>query len=395
MRILVVQESDWIERNPHQQHHLFDRLSARGHEVRVIDYPIDWRKEEGGSILNPRRVYLGVQKVREDAGVDVIRPAHLRVPVLDYLSIPFTHGREIRRQIREFRPDLVVGFGLINSFIASIEAGRQGIPFVYYLIDVLYTLIPERAFQGLGKLLMRKTIERSDLVLTINRKLDQLAAELGARRTEVIDAGIDLAEFDPDLDGSRIRERYGVGDDDILLFFMGFLYNFSGLRELAAAMAERRGEYPNIKLMVVGDGDAYEDLKGIRDDNNLDSLILTGRQPYSEIPEFVAASDICILPAHIDEEIMQDIVPIKLYEYLAMAKPVIATRLPGIYMEFGEGNGIHYIERPEETLDVAVELAGRLREEGQRGRRFVESNDWESITERFEETLRELVEKDE
>jgi hypothetical protein len=64
-------------------------------------------------------------------------------------------------------------------------------------------------------------------------------------------------------------------------------------------------------------------------------------------------------------------------------------------MEFGEGNGIHYIERPEETLDVAVELAGRLREEGQRGRRFVESNDWESITERFEETLRELVEKDE
>lgn len=53
MRILVVQESDWIERNPHQQHHLFDRLSARGHEVRVIDYPIDWRKDEGGGIMNP------------------------------------------------------------------------------------------------------------------------------------------------------------------------------------------------------------------------------------------------------------------------------------------------------------------------------------------------------
>lgn len=255
--------------------------------------------------------------------MDVIRPAHLRVPVLDYLSIPFTHGREIRRQIREFKPDLVVGFGLINSFIASVEAGRQGIPFIYYLIDVLYTLIPERAFQGLGKLLMRKTIERSDLVLTINRKLDQLAAELGAARTEVIDAGIDLSEFDPHLDGSRIRERYGVGDEDILLFFMGFLYNFSGLRELAAAMAERREEYPQVKLMVVGDGDAYDDLKRIGDDNP-GSLILTGRQPYSEIPEFVAASDICILPAHIDEEIMQDIVPIKLYEYLAMAKPVIA-----------------------------------------------------------------------
>ena len=37
----------------------------------------------------------------------------------------------------------------------------------------------------------------ADLVLTINRKLDALAVEFGAERTEVIDAGIDLSEFDP------------------------------------------------------------------------------------------------------------------------------------------------------------------------------------------------------
>ena len=35
-------------------------------------------------------------KVRSSASVDVLRPAHLKLPVLDYLSIPFTHGREIR-----------------------------------------------------------------------------------------------------------------------------------------------------------------------------------------------------------------------------------------------------------------------------------------------------------
>ena len=38
MKILVVQESDWIERGPHQNHHLMERLSIKGHEVRVIDY---------------------------------------------------------------------------------------------------------------------------------------------------------------------------------------------------------------------------------------------------------------------------------------------------------------------------------------------------------------------
>ena len=46
MKILVVQESDWIKRNPHQQHHLMERLSMRGHEIRVIDYPIDWKKDK-------------------------------------------------------------------------------------------------------------------------------------------------------------------------------------------------------------------------------------------------------------------------------------------------------------------------------------------------------------
>lgn len=41
MKILVVQESNWLTRNPHQQHHLMERLAERGHSVRVIDYDID------------------------------------------------------------------------------------------------------------------------------------------------------------------------------------------------------------------------------------------------------------------------------------------------------------------------------------------------------------------
>jgi chemotaxis signal transduction protein len=45
MKILLVQESDWLKRNPHQQHHLMGRMSIRGHETVVIDYDIDWRKK--------------------------------------------------------------------------------------------------------------------------------------------------------------------------------------------------------------------------------------------------------------------------------------------------------------------------------------------------------------
>ena len=58
---------------------------------------------------------------------------------------------EIERQIKEFKPDIIVGFGVVNTYLASKIAKKEGIPFVYYWIDVLHKLIPERGFQPLGK----------------------------------------------------------------------------------------------------------------------------------------------------------------------------------------------------------------------------------------------------
>jgi len=174
---------------------------------------------------------------------------------------------------------------------------------------------------------------------------------------------------------------------------MGWIYHFAGIKEVARALGQNKEKYHNIKLLVVGDGDAYPDLVRIKEDYQLhDQLILTGKQPYDRIPEFIAASNICLLPALPDEEIMQDIVPIKLYEYMAMEKPVLATRFPGISMEFGENNGIIYVNGPEDVLDTiekygADELSGL----GKKARRYVESNDWEDITRHFKETLEKLI----
>ena len=83
---------------------------------------------------------------------------------------------------------------------------------------------------------------------------------------------------------------------------------------------------------------------------------------------------------------MQDIVPIKLYEYMAMGKPVITTRLPGVMTEFGDDNGVIYVDTPEEVLNKAIVLVGteRAKEEGIKARRFVETYSWDSITDEFE-----------
>ena len=385
MKILVVQESDWIKRNPHQQHHLMERLSMRGHEIRVIDYPIDWKEDRGR--YHRRNVVNGYFKIHPEAHVQIISPSILKIPYFIYPSMLFYHWKEIKRQIKEFKPDVILGFGIINTYMASRAAKKENIPFIYYWIDVLHRLIPEKAFQVLGEYLERVTIKNSTQVIAINRKLEDFVKGLGAENTDVIGAGIDLEKFDPNINGSKIRQEYGINDDDTILFFMGFLYNFAGLNEVALELA--KGEYENLKLLIVGDGDAYPELESIVEKHDLwDKVILAGLKSYNKIPEFVAASDICILPAYPDEEIMQDIVPIKIYEYMAMAKPVITTKLPGIIMEFGEDNGISYVDQPEDVVSKVIEID--VRAEGEKARKFAEKCDWNEITNEFEDIINRI-----
>jgi glycosyltransferase involved in cell wall biosynthesis len=171
---------------------------------------------------------------------------------------------------------------------------------------------------------------------------------------------------------------------------MGFMYDFSGLKEVAQSLLEAPAT--NIKLMVVGDGDLYAPLlKMVTHGNAGDKIILTGKVPFDEVPNYLAAADICLLPAY-RNEIMMNIVPIKMYEYLAMGKPVIATSLPGIMKEFGVDSGILYIDKSEDVLQKTIELTPEeLRTHGVKARRAVENKDWSAIADEFERTLHDVI----
>jgi len=142
MKILVVQESDWLKRNPHQQHHLMERLALRGHEIRVIDYDIDWRKEKQKRVFTTRKIF-SVHKIFPEVKVQVIRPGTLKIPVLDYLSLLFSHRKEIKKQMKEFKPDVIIGFGILNSYIASkIAKNKTLFQIIAVSIFIIYKKLP-------------------------------------------------------------------------------------------------------------------------------------------------------------------------------------------------------------------------------------------------------------
>ena len=224
----------------------------------------------------------------------------LKIPGLEHLSLIFFHKKEIARQIKEFKPEVIVGFGILNTYLAMNLAKKNNIPFIYYLIDVLHTLVPTKSVQWVAKAFKKKTLKNSDRVIVINDKLKDYAIEMGANpdRTYLVRAGVDLERFSPHVDGSEVRKQYKIRENDFVLFFMGWLYDFSGLKEVALNLAKIKKREFNLKLLIVGEGDLYTELERIQRKYNLqDTIILTGWQPYDKTPEFINASDLCLLPA--------------------------------------------------------------------------------------------------
>ena len=389
MKILLLQETDWIKRGPHQQHHLMDRMALRGHEIRVIDYEYLWKEDKNRKIITGRKEVKGAYKIFKEANITLITPGMIKLPVLDMASILYFHEKEIKKQIKEFKPDVIIAFGILNAYLGMQQAKKHDIPFVYYLIDHLHTLLPNKLTRKTAEQFEKRTIKGADKIFVINKGLKDYAVEMGGdiNKMSIIPAGVDLEKFNPQIDGSSIRKKYGIKKDDILLFFMGWIYNFSGMKEVAESLSITDNE--NIKLMIVGEGDLYKPLLKMKSENDFnEKLILTGKIPFEEVPKHVAAADICLLPAY-KNETMMNIVPIKIYEYMAMGKPVIATNLPGIQKEFGLDNGISYIENSSDALEKSIWLSetNGLEDDGEKAFSYVRDLSWDKITGQFENLL--------
>ena len=122
MNLLILQETDWIKRGPHQQHHLMDRMALRGHKIRVIDHEFLWKDDLEKKIITGRTEIRGAYKIFKDADITLIRPGMIKIPGLDYASILYYHNKEIRKQITEFKPDVIIAFGILNAYLGT----RQG-----------------------------------------------------------------------------------------------------------------------------------------------------------------------------------------------------------------------------------------------------------------------------
>ncbi len=82
-----------------------------------------------------------------------------------------------------------------------------------------------------------------------------------------------------------------------------------------------------------------------------------------------------------------------MYEYLAMGKPIVSTKLYGVMKEFGKENGIVYADQSKDVLGKVIALMKNksMKSEGDKGKKFVCNNSWNSITDIFEKHIEDLL----
>ncbi|OLC19692.1 MAG: hypothetical protein AUH33_05245 [Chloroflexi bacterium 13_1_40CM_68_21] len=398
MRILATQETDWISRNPIIHHRLLEWLSTHGSEVRVIDYDIDWAKK-AGPIRQGREEFPGIHKYYADARIRLVRPAMLRLPLIARLSWLFGNWRELRAIFRDATPDVVIAYGISNALLTLGFCRARRRSFVYHVMDALHTHADSAPVRLVARTIEALTMRHADRVVVVSKGLGRYAVAMGAPadRVDVVPIGVRKIPADPEL-GARARTLLGVGEEDVMLIFVGWQYPFSGLRELVQDFARRGAEVPWLRLVIVGSGELYGELQRIRSASGLErQVIMTGQRPVDEVGGLIEGADFGLLPAYRNET-MEHLVPTKVVEYMEHGKPVVATRLPGLEAEFGALPGILYIDRPEETIDrikalgangASAAIRRAARQLGETSRAAIQQgDDWDTVTLNFQSILR-------
>ncbi len=402
MNVLFIHEVDWLKKVVFDIHNLAESLSLRGHRVYAIDYEDTWSRNSFSDLgtLKTREI-SGVSRAFTDAPVTLIRPGFIKIPGLSRLSAACTHRREIERTIREKEIDAVVLYSAATNGLQALNAAaKHNIPVVYRSIDILNQLVRFPFLRWPTRLLENRVHNRADMILTLTPGLTKYVIDCGAdaNRVQLLPMPVDTSIFYPFPAPDELRKKWGIGREDKVILFMGTLFDFSGLDLVIPRLPEIIGHVPGAKLLILGDGPQRRKLEGIIAETGVgNNVIITGFQPYDIMPQYINMADVCMNSFRITGA-TRDIFPGKIVQYLACAKAVVATPLPGLVaVTPGEEEGIAYAATPAEMVEKLVAVLNDdnyRRRLGQNGLEYVKKHhSCESIAAQLENRLQEAIDR--
>lgn len=263
---------------------------------------------------------------------------------------------QVGRAIREFQPDVL--YKRHARFdVAALAAARASAVRTLLEVNCLFTGRDYRRFEpmtfdALARLLERKALKMATRVLAVSTPLARQITDFAGVTPLVVPNGADPVHFDPTReDGAAVRRELGLGTS-FVVGWTGVLRDWHGLDRLLEAVAR----IDDAHLLIVGDGPARADLITRAEALGLGRRItVTGRLAHADIPRCLGAMDVAVVA----DDRTGVASPMKLLEYMAMGRAVVAPRLPNIedVVVHDRSGWLFEPERPDDLLAALQRLA--------------------------------------
>ncbi len=252
------------------------------------------------------------------------------------------------RIVKGEKPDaLLVRYNYLN-FSLAIIAWLKKIPLVLEvnspmaLEDRLFNkkqwhlpFIPEWA--------EKLNLRLANRVYTVSQALRAhfVSQGIDAKKISVVPNGVDVARFRPDLSGEAIRRKHGLSNM-VVLGFVGSFHYWHGVECLDEYIEKLCQKYDNLGFLLVGDGPMRAELEStFKEKPYTGKIAFPGYVEHDVIPAYLAAMDIVLAPY--PELTFFYFSPLKLFEYMAAGKAVVASKVGQIEEMVEDGvNGFLY-----------------------------------------------------
>lgn len=339
-------------------------LAKRGHEVHVIT-----SRDKG------------LLKESIEEGFYIHRGRVIGKPFLGFASYFINAFRVIRR----VNPDLVHAQTIELALYALLIKKMLKKPYVawargsdVYLPSKFYRRFYRFILMNANAVIAQTSDEKRIMQKTCNRDI------------VVIPNGIDLDRFD-NLPKERVRSRLQIGKDEKVILYMGTLRPVKGVKYLIEAMRAVSQKDLEARLIVVGDGKERQNLEKLTKALNLgDFVTFVGKVPNQEVPQYMAAADIFVLPS------LSEGFPVTVLEAMASGLSIITTNIGGLPEIVHEGeNG--FLVQPKNPLEITQRVTLLLQDDELRerisGNNRARAKDytWKEVVGKLEEVYQNLV----
>ena len=237
------------------------------------------------------------------------------------------------------------------------------------------------SFHGLADMCEKVCLRHAHIVVTVSDVLKKELIEKGVEEKRIVcyPNCVDQKLFDPSVytkdQQLEVRERYGIHETDCLVTFIGTFGKWHGVNILAKAIKhlvenyQKKLEDHNVKFMLIGDGQEMSYVRNILEKPQMKPFVcLTGLIEQKKGPLYLATADIFVSP-HVRNEDGSNFFgsPTKLFEYMAMGKPIIASDIEQL-SEIFKGSPKYTQGLSPQSLDDAMAL-------------LVETNSYEDLAE--------------